>query len=93
MKRDHLGDCAHCDRRVFLRPVLIFPGMAGPDCAVSVDLCLWCRVNWFDSKWSALVTTFLHHPRREVRETAQWALEWATRVPAVEDDVDAVASW
>jgi hypothetical protein len=74
-----IGDCTQCDRRAFLRPVIIFSGMAGPDCAVTVDLCLWCRVGWRDSRWCDLVETWFHHRNREARETAQWAFEWRDR--------------
>lgn len=78
----HHGECLGCLTDAFLRPVLVFPGFAGPDCAVAMPLCLWCRVGWRDDKWAALVTSFLHDPRRNVREIGQWAWEWATRTEA-----------
>ena len=75
----HRGECLGCLAEAFLRPVLVFPGFAGPDCAVALPLCLWCRVNWRDDQWAALVTSFLHHSRREAREIGQWAIEWMGR--------------
>jgi hypothetical protein len=70
------GECSQCLQDRFLRPVDVFPGFAGPDCLVTLWLCLDCRLNLRDDRWVSLVSTFLHHVRRETRECAQWALEW-----------------
>jgi hypothetical protein len=75
-----VGRCAYCQMTAFLRPVDLFPGFAGPDCLLTLDLCLWCRLEGEDPRWSTPVVEFLHSPHREARECAQWALEWKDRI-------------
>lgn len=66
MARKYHGECGGCRAYAFLRPVLFFPGMW---VIISIDLCLSCRVNWRDDhRYSVLVSTFAHSPRRETRE-------------------------
>ena len=80
-------ECMGCLRDAFLRPVDVFPGFAGPDCLVTSWLCLECRLDCRDDRWISLVSTFLHHVRREARECAQWALEWKDGLPVACQEV------
>lgn len=79
-----LEECDGCLTPAFLRPVDVFPGFAGPDCLVTLHLCLSCRLGVRDDRWISLVSTFLHHPNREMRECASWALEWTAREEVAE---------
>lgn len=69
-----VGGCHDCDRDTFLRPVHVFPGMAGPDVMLVLWLCLDCRISTQDGKYQVLVTSFLHHPAPIARAVARAAL-------------------
>ena len=86
MSRYH-GECSYCGKTAFLRPVATFPGFAGPDCLVVVDLCLGCRLRPEDPRYCTRVEEFLHSPRAAARECARWALEWHARTQEVQPGV------